>query len=95
MAGSLTSAGVIGFVGLLVAGSFMPDEAEFLRISAFAWFFVFGAVRMALSQILAKRGRAEVKGQLAHPNPNFGEPPEPAVPFAGKQMPGNRSERRE
>ena len=55
LAGSVTSVGVIGFVGLLVAGSFVPDEAEFLRISAFVWFFAFGAARIALSHILAKR----------------------------------------
>lgn len=66
LAGSVTSVGVIGFVGLLVAGSFMPDEAELLRISAFVWFFAFGAARIALSHILAKRGRAKrgrAKGQ--------------------------------
>ncbi|MEK7751819.1 MAG: hypothetical protein AAB654_07880 [Acidobacteriota bacterium] len=58
LAGFVTSVGVIGFVGLLVAGSFMPDEAELLRISAFVWFFAFGAARIALSHILAKRRRA-------------------------------------
>ena len=58
LAGSVTSVGVIGFVGLLVAGSFMPDEAAFLRNSAFVWIFAFGAARIALWHILAKRGGA-------------------------------------
>ena len=54
-AASVTSVGVIGFVGLLVAGSFLPDEATFLRISALAWFFAFGVARIALWHILEKR----------------------------------------
>lgn len=69
LAGFVTSAGVIGFVGLLVAGGFMPDEAEILGISAFAWFFVFGAVRIALSDILAKRGRARGQRPAGPPKP--------------------------
>lgn len=58
LAGSAAAVGVIGFVGLLVAGSYRPDEAEVLRLSAFIWFFAFGAARIALSYILAKRRRA-------------------------------------
>lgn len=53
--GFVTTVGVIGFVGLLVASSFIPDDATFLRFTAFAWFFSFGIVRIALWQFSAKR----------------------------------------
>jgi hypothetical protein len=52
-----TSVGVIGFVGLLVAGSLLPDEATFLRSLAFAWFFAFGIARVAVGRHTKRSGR--------------------------------------
>jgi NhaP-type Na+/H+ or K+/H+ antiporter len=44
----VTVAGLIGFVGLLVASAYLPREADALRIAALVWFVVLGAVRTTL-----------------------------------------------
>jgi hypothetical protein len=61
LAGSITLVGVIGFVGLLVAGHYVPEADRFLQIAAFVWFFAFGAVRITLQHSLARRVLASGK----------------------------------
>jgi hypothetical protein len=51
----LSLAGVVGFVGLLLAAHVMPAQAEPLRIAALAWFLGFGVMRLALRS--GRRGR--------------------------------------
>lgn len=57
--GFVTSAGVSGFVGLLVASSMVLDDATLLRTLALVWFFAFGIARFALWRILSKRAGSE------------------------------------
>jgi hypothetical protein len=70
LAGSITLVGVIGFVGLLVAGHYVPEADRFLQIAAFVWFFAFAVVRITLQHSLAsvlasgkKRGNGSTKPQ--------------------------------
>jgi len=44
---SLSAAGVVGFLGLLVASHYIPEWATPLRVMALAWFVVIGVVRFA------------------------------------------------
>ncbi|TAJ85043.1 MAG: hypothetical protein EPO41_28445 [Reyranella sp.] len=55
--GFVTSMGVIGFVGLLVASGLLPDEATFLRTVAFAWFLAFGIAGIAVRHRTKRSGR--------------------------------------
>jgi ABC-type Fe3+-siderophore transport system permease subunit len=51
IAGCVTIAGVIGFVGLFVASHYAPDAATYLRVLGLIWFFVFGAIRITLPDL--------------------------------------------
>ncbi len=53
----VTVAGVAGFLGLLIAAVHASPAQETLRISAFIWFFGFGAVRVALDVRAARASR--------------------------------------
>ena len=44
----VTLAGVAGFLGLLLAAVYVSSGEQVLRVSAFVWFFGFGALRVAL-----------------------------------------------
>jgi hypothetical protein len=61
----VTVAGVAGFLGLLLAGAYVSSGEEVLRISAFAWFFGFGALRVVLDvrASRASRRRGTCSGQ--------------------------------
>ena len=43
---ALTVAGVVGFVGLLVAAHYLPGIAQPLRTAALIWFFVAGFIKI-------------------------------------------------
>ncbi|SKA11503.1 hypothetical protein SAMN02745126_03623 [Enhydrobacter aerosaccus] len=47
--------GVLGFVGLLSAARVAPDIAPLLQMLAFLWFFVAGALWLALPSLLRRR----------------------------------------
>jgi hypothetical protein len=53
----ITVAGVVGFLGLLLAGAYVSSGEEVLRISAFAWFFGFGALRVVLDVRASRASR--------------------------------------
>jgi hypothetical protein len=49
LAFAVTLAGVVGFLGLLVAGSLLPSYATPLRALALVWFAVFGVWHVKVS----------------------------------------------
>ncbi len=46
----ISALGVAGALVLLVLGALLPAQATVLRVSALAWFVVFGAFRIAMSR---------------------------------------------
>jgi hypothetical protein len=53
----VTVAGVAGFLGLLLAAAYVSSGEEVLRISAFIWFFGFGALRVTLDVRASRSSR--------------------------------------
>ena len=47
---ALTIAGVAGFVGLLMAGHYLPQWGQGFRIAALIWFAWFGVLRLATAK---------------------------------------------
>jgi hypothetical protein len=52
-----TVAGVAGFLGLLLAAAYASSGEAVLRISAFVWFFGFGALRVVLDVRASRASR--------------------------------------
>jgi hypothetical protein len=61
----VTVAGVAGFLGLLVAAVYFRSAEHVLRLSAFVWFFGFGALRVVfdLRASRASRRRKTCSGE--------------------------------
>lgn len=43
---AMSAAGVVGFVGLLVAARYLPGFAQPLRAGALVWFFALGFIKI-------------------------------------------------
>ena len=48
-ASAVTLIGILGFLGLLVAGNLFPGGAVVLRVIALIWFVIFGALYVKIS----------------------------------------------
>jgi hypothetical protein len=54
---AVTLAGIVGFLGLLIAGSLLPKHAMPLRGLALVWFAVFGVWHVRVSGRTRRSGR--------------------------------------
>src|SRR5262249_31407044 len=63
---AVTLLGVGGFLGFLIAARMDDANASPFDLMAFAWFFAFGAIKLCLPGLLAKRTATKRKRKLSH-----------------------------
>ena len=58
-----TVAGAMGFVGLLIAARYMPDQATALRAAALVWFVGLGSIRLFFGAVTPRRDGDETRAR--------------------------------